>query len=266
MGNLYYPQLSSGALVQYPIRKTQLFRTIKNILPDGNMLLSVDSGYSHRLWTLSYIDLSLSDIQALQGHFAACSGPLRAFTFIDPTDNMLLWSSDLSQPVWQNPSATITVHGGAADPFGGSSAFTITNNGESAEGLTQTLSVPSNFNYCFSIYLANVQETSATLIRSGSSTTQTASGRVSQGWTRLVSAGRLNDSGTEFAVGLRLSPGQQLTAFGPQLEAQPAPSPYRSTAQSSGVYPDSHWAVEQLPIAATAPDLFSTTFTIETDA
>lgn len=230
------------------------------------MLLSVDSGYSHRLWTLSYIDLSLSDIQALQGHFAACSGPLRAFTFIDPTDNMLLWSSDLSQPVWQNPSATITVHGGAADPFGGSSAFTITNNGESAEGLTQTLSVPSNFNYCFSIYLANVQETSATLIRSGSSTTQTASGRVSQGWTRLVSAGRLNDSGTEFAVGLRLSPGQQLTAFGPQLEAQPAPSPYRSTAQSSGVYPDSHWAVEQLPIAATAPDLFSTTFTIETDA
>jgi hypothetical protein len=266
MASLYYPQLSSGALAQYPIKKIQLFRTIKNVLPDGSMFLSVDSGYSHRLWNLSYIDLSISDIRALQGHFAACSGRLRAFTFIDPTDNMLLWSSDLSQPVWQNPSASITVHGGAADPFGGLSAFTITNNGESTEVLMQTLSVPSNFNYCFSIYLASLQDASATLIRSGSSTTQAVSGRVSQSWTRLVSAGRLDNSGTEFAVGLSLSPGQQLTAFGPQLEAQPASSPYRSTAQSSGVYPDSHWSVEQLPIAATAPGLFSTTFAIETIA
>jgi hypothetical protein len=266
MANLYFPQLSSGALAQYPIQKTRLLRTIKNVLPDGSMFLAVDPGSSHLLWNLSYVDLSTSDIQTLQTHFAACKGPLHAFTFIDPTDNMLLWSADLSNPSWQNQSALVTISSGVADPFGGSGAFTITNNGETSQDLTQTLRVPSNFNYCFSIYLASFQQSSATLIRSGGSATQLVCGGVSQGWTRLISAGRLVDSGMEFAVGLRLLPGQQLIAYGPQLEAQPAPSPYRPTTSTAGVYPGSHWSVEQLPIATTAPDLFSTTFTIETVA
>jgi hypothetical protein len=266
MADLYFPQLSSGALAQYPIQKTRLFRTIKNALPDGSMFLAVDPGYSHLLWNLSYVDLSISDIQILQIHFDACKGPLHAFTFIDPTDNMLLWSSDLSNSSWQNPSGLITITSGVADPFGGSGAFRITNNGQTSQDLTQTLRVPSNFNYCFSIYVASFQQSTATLIRSGSSATQPVSGSVSQAWTRLISAGQLTDSGMEFAVGLRLLPGQQLITYGPQLEAQPAPSPYRPTTTTAGVYPGSHWSVEQLPIAATGPDLFSTTFTIETVA
>lgn len=263
MANLYYPQLSSGALAQYPIKKTRLFRTIKNVLPDGNLYLFSDPGYSHLLWTLSYSGLSGSDLQTLQAHFAACNGPFHAFTFIDPADNMLLWSSDLTNSVWQS-SSLIHIQANTADPFGGSTAFTITNNGQANQEFSQTIGVPAGYQYCFSVYLASVQPAVATLVRSGSSTTQSMSAPVSASWQRIVSSGQLSDSGTVFTVGLTLLPGQQLLVYGPQLEPQISPSSYRATTQTSGVYPNSHWSVEQLPIAATAPDLFSTAFTIET--
>jgi hypothetical protein len=263
MANLYYPQLSSGALAQYPIKKTRLFRTVKNVLPDGGLVLFSDPAYSHLLWTLSYSGLSGSDIGALQAHFAACNGPFHAFTFIDPTDNMLLWSADLSNPVWQSPSL-IKVQANIADPFGGSGAFTITNNGQANLEFSQTVNVPAGYQYCFSVYLASAQQATATLFRRGSAMTQSMAANVSPTWQRIVSAGQLSDSGTVFTVGLSLMPGQQLLVYGPQLEAQISPSTYRPSTQTSGVYPDSHWSVEQLPIAATAPDLFSAAFTIET--
>ena len=262
MADLYYPQLSSGALVQYPIKKARLFRTVKNVLADGSMLVFSDPGYSHLLWTLSYSGLASSDIQALQAHFAACNGPFHGFTFIDPTDNMLRWSSNLTNPVWQAPSL-VRVQANITDPFGGSGAFTITNNGQANQQFSQMISVPAGFQYCFSVYLASFQPASATLFRSSSST-QSMNASVSQTWQRVVSTGQLNDSGTGFTVGISLLPGQQLLVYAPQLEAQLSPSPYRPTAQTSGVYPGSHWSVEQLPIVATAPDLFSTAFTIET--
>lgn len=263
MANLYYPQLSSGALVQYPIKKTRLFRTIKNALPDGTMFLFPDPGYSYLLWNLSYSGLSGSDIQALQDHFSSCNGPLGAFTFIDPTDNMLLWSSDLSNPVWQS-SPLIEVQANTADPFGGSGAFVITNNGEANQEFFQTISVPAGYRYCFSLYLASAQPTTVTLIRNGSAATQATSANVSQTWQRFVSSGQLNDSAQAFTVALSLLPGQQVFAYGPQLEAQISPSSYRPTEQTSAVYANSHWSADQFAIAATAPDLFSTTFTIET--
>lgn len=263
MANLYYPQLSSGALAQYPIEKTRLFRTVKNVLPDGNLFLAPDPGYSHVLWNLAYSGLSNADVQALQAHFAACNGPFHGFTFIDPTDNLLLWSSDLSNSVWQF-SSLVNIQANAADPFGGSDAFVVTNNGQASQEFFQTISVPAGYQYCFSVYLASVQQGVATLFRRGSSVTQSMSANTSTTWQRIASTGQLGDSDTAFTVGLSLLPGQQLLVYGPQLDAQISPSPYRPTTQRSGVYPDSHWSVEQLPIAATAPDLFSTAFTIET--
>ncbi len=185
------------------------------------------------------------------------------FTFIDPTDNMLLWSSDLSNPAWQR-STLVSVEQDASDPFGGSGAFVVTNNAEGNQEFTQTLSVPAGFTYCFSIYIASSQQTTVTLIRRGDSVTQLLGVSAGQRWSRAISAGQLDDLGTEFTIGLRLSAGQQITVWGAQLEAQPAPSQYRRTAQRSGVHSNSHWAVEQLSIAATAPDLYSTAFTIET--
>ena len=103
MADLTFPQLSSGALAQYPIRKVNTVRTVKNILADGTMLVAADPGGGHLLWTLSYVDLSLDDMQALEAHFNACAGSLRAFTFVDPTDNLLRYSADLTGSAWTVP-------------------------------------------------------------------------------------------------------------------------------------------------------------------
>lgn len=263
MANLFYPQLASGALSQYPIRKVRLARTVKNILPDGSMILYSDPGGSQLLWQLAYTELSDGDVQALQAHFSSCMGPFHAFTFIDPTDNMLVSSSDLSAVPWQTASL-IHVTAGATDPTGGTGAFTLSNTGQMNQEISQSLEVPSGYQYCFSIYALSAQPSAITLLRQGAVAQEAISLAIGPTWTRIVSSGKLSDSGVGFTVAIALTPGQQVQLYGPQLEAQVVPSRYRPTAQVGGVYAAAHWGTNQLSITADAPNLSSTAFTIET--
>lgn len=262
MANLFFPQLTSGASAQYPIGKTRILRTIKNVLADGSMIVLPDPTSAQLYWQLSYADLSFDDTTALQSHFAACAGPAKAFTFIDPTGNMLVSSSNLAATPWVAPSL-ISVASGAADLFGGAAAFTVTNSAETAQEITQTLPVPANYQYCFSIYAASASASAITLARRGSSQELTT-GNIGPTWARIVSSGRLADGALEFTVAISLRAGQRVSLYGAQLDAQIAPSRYRPTAGYGGVYKTAHWAVDELVITAQAPNLFSTSFNIET--
>jgi hypothetical protein len=262
MGNLFFPQLASGALAQYPIRKTRLGRTVKNILPDGTMILYPDPYASRVEWQLSYTNLSTGDITALQDHFSACAGPVHAFTFIDPTENMLVSSFDPSSSPWQS-STTITFAPNSPDPNGGTAAFTVTNTSQAAQEILQTVAVPSGFQYCFSLYASSMQPASITLVRRGAFTQDTIDLPIGPAWARIVSSGRLSDSGSSFTVAVALAAAQELQLYGFQLEPQIAPSGYRPTTQVGGIYANAHWAVERLTVIAEAPDLFSTSFSIE---
>lgn len=262
MGNLFFPQLSSGALAQYPIRKTRIGRTIKNILPDGTMILYPDLSALLMGWQLSYTNLSANDSTALQDHFSACAGPVHAFTFIDPTENMFISSSDPGDAPWQ-VSDLITLAPGGTDPEGGTSAFTMTNTGQAPQEIAQAFTVPSGYQYCFSLYASSVEPGTMAIVRRGSSSQDTTEASIGPCWNRIVSSGRLNDSGTGFTAAICLAPGQQVKVFGLQLEPQISPSAYRSTTQLGGVYANAHWAAERLTVAAEAPDLFSTSFNIE---
>jgi hypothetical protein len=79
---------------------------------------------------------------------------------------------------------------------------------------------------------------------------------------RLISSGVLADPGTGLTVAVQLQAGQSVDLGQAQLEAQPAPSPFRTA--EGGVYPDAHWAVDELLFMATGPNSFSTKFSIET--
>lgn len=263
MANLFYPQLASGAVAQYPLRKIRTARTVKNILMDGSMILFSDPDGARLIWELEYVNLSDSDIQALQNHFNVCAGPFHGFTFIDPTDNMLVSSSDLTTSSWVTPGL-IQVVAGIADPTGGNDAFSLTNAGQSNQEITQTLNVPSGYQYCFSIFVSASNETAVTLIRRGGTTQDEISAATGPNWSRVVSSGQLNDSAVGFTIGLTLAPGQQVQVFAPQLEAQIAPSRYRPTLTTGGVYSNAHWAIEQLNITALAPSVYSTVLSIET--
>ena len=263
MANLFFPQLSSGALAQYPIRKTQVARSVKNILPDGRMILLPDPGAARLLWELSYSDLAATDIAALQFLYSACSGPLRAFTFIDPTENMLAWSSDFTQQGWQ-VSSQMKLAGGTEDPEGANTAFTVTNLGQAPQQISQSLAVPAGYQYSVSVYASSNQVSNVTLVLSGSSAQESKTFGVGPNWARLSLAAQLADPGFTLTVSISLDPGQQVQLYGIQLEPQLAPSRYRPTGLRCGVYPDAHWATDEFVVAAQAPNLFSTAFSIET--
>jgi hypothetical protein len=263
MANLAFPQLSSGALVQYPIRKSTMVRTIKNIMADGSMLVTADPGAAQLVWTLTYVDLSTSDLDAIQTHFTACAGPLRGFTFLDPTDNLLLYSADLTGASWAVPSG-IQIETGLPDPLGGSSGFGVTNAGSAPQLIVQTVAAPVNYQYCFSVYAASAYGGVFSLTRSSVNDQQTNTYTLTPKWARLCSSGSLNDSGIGISLAITVAPGQSLLLFGPQLEPQVAPSRFRPTYSNSGLYLNAHWAIPELVFTADAPNLFSTSFTIET--
>ncbi len=263
MAELYFPELASGALAQYPILKTRSTRTIRNVLPGGDMILKADQRGGSIIWQLGYNGLTIAEVNGLTNFFAACQGRLHAFTFIDPTDNMLVSSSDLGGGGWLVPTG-VSFAGGIPDPNGGSTGILVTNNTQLYQEITQTAPAPSSYQYCFSLYARSATLSTITIFRSGANARDDASQTVDTEWARLNSSGRLTDAGSSLTVGVGLAAGQQISIFGIQLEAQREPSRYRPTFQGSGVYLNAHWGVDDLPISADAPNLFSTAFSIET--
>jgi hypothetical protein len=263
MPELFFPQLTSGASAQYPIGKSRFIRTIQNVMADGSFYAAADPGAGRRQWQFSYSDLSFADVTALQGFFDLCQGPVQPFTFIDPTDNMLVESVDFTRAPWQPAAGLITLQSGVADPFGGTGAFTATNTSQIAQEIAQILTVPANYQYCFSVYARSEGISSVALTRVGMLPGETITCSLGPAWTRLVSTGHLNDGGTQLTVDIGLLPGQRVSLYGPQLEAQLAPSRYRSTTNIGAIYSNAHWAIEELPIVAEAPNLYSVSFTIE---
>jgi hypothetical protein len=263
MADLTFPQLSSGALVQYPIRKGSGLRSIKNILADGTMLVAADPGGGRLVWNLSYVDLATEDIGSLQLFFANCAGPLRAFTFLDPTDNLLAYSADLKAPAW-SVSPGVKIISGMPDPLGGSAGVLITNGGAAAQEIAQTVAAPANYQYCFSVYAFMTNPGSVSLTRRSGNDLQSQDFAVGSAWARILSSGRLNDTGTGVSAAITVGAGQSVLLYGPQLEPQHAPSRFRPTYSQAGIYPNTHWAVQELIVTAEAPNLFSTSFAIET--
>ncbi len=263
MANLFYPQLSTGALAQYPISKKRQVRTIRNVMRDGSVVSLPDSGASTLSWTLEYTGLSQADVSALKALFDACAGPYQPFTFLDPTGNALIWSSDLTNSAWQK-SPQIAVVGNVMDPNGGVDAFDLTNNGQGFSDFAQAIAIPSNYQYCFSLWVLTQQNASLTLLRRGLDAENQTVVDVDAGWTKVWSSGRLEDGGNLMTVGLRLAPGQSVSVFGPQLEPQTQSSPYRPTANLSAVLPQCFWAADELVIRADAPGSYSTLINLET--
>ncbi len=262
MANLFFPQLASGTLAQYPIRKTRVTRTVRNELPNGDLVLYADPGADEMVWELGYSGLDQVDINGLANFFNICKGRFHAFTFIDPAENMLVASADLGSSLW-SVGSSIQVVGGANDPNGGMEAFTVTNKGQDSQGLSQTLSVPAGYQYCFSVYVMSGSPSAITLSRQGATMQETSVQPVASQWVRVTSSGTLADDGVGFTTGIELAPGQQVVLFGPQLEPQIAPSRFRPTFQSGGVYSRAHWGVDELLISADASNVFSTVFSVE---
>jgi hypothetical protein len=253
---LYYPQLTTGSIAQFPVTRTVNMRTVANQLPSGFTIRMADTGAQKVQWRLAYSDLTDGERSSLETLFEASEGQLNTFTFLDPTDNLLMWSEDWTQSVW-TPDPLLQVTGGMEDPLGGSAAMQLTNTAQTMQQIIQNTSGPSSFVYCYSVYLrSNVPGTIQLVV---TATGQAALTAVTTGtsWTRVTASGSLSVQQNGIGFGVQLPAGVQVEAFGAQVEAQPGAGLYKQTIDLGGVYSNTRFSSDLLSVTATAPNQHS---------
>jgi hypothetical protein len=250
-----FPQLTSGTLSQFPLRKQHQARTVINNLADGSSVKLADVTGGYAGWQLGYVGLSDAETASLQQFFESCEGSLNGFAFVDPAGNLLAWSEDLTNSAWQ-ADPLVTVTGGVADPLGGKQGFNLANSGAAAQGVSQTLNAPAGYVYSLSVY-AQASAAGALILSIGA---QSKSIAIGSGWTRVsfTASGDANASSIAFAI--RCAPGT-VDIFGPQVEAQGAPSAYKR-GSTGGVYQNARFQDDSLSCISTAPNQNSVTMNI----
>ena len=253
---LYYPQLSTGAVSQFPVTRSSNMRTVSNQLASGFSVRMADTGAQKVQWQLRYSSLTDAERAAIESLFESSEGQLNTFTFLDPTDNLLMWSEDWTQSVW-TPDPLLQVTSGVADPLGGSAAMQLTNTGQTTQQIIQNTSGPSSFVYCYSVYVRS--SVPATIQLVVAATGQVASTAITTGasWTRVTTSGSLSVQQDNVSFGVQLPAGVQVDAFGAQVEAQPGAGLYKKTIDLGGIYPSTRFSSDLLAVTATAPNQHS---------
>jgi hypothetical protein len=249
---LYYPQLTSGSVSQFPITRRLAMRTIVNQLPGGDNIRVSDPGAATVRWQLQYKNLTNDEFAAMEQLFEASEGRLNTFTFLDPTDNLLMWSEDWTKPVW-SAAALLQVTSGFSDPNGGTGAVQITNTAQAAGRVLQTIAGPSWFQYCFSVSLRSDASSAIQLVIAGGQESTTAI-LTGGNWTRVVKAGSLSSRQDGISFGLELPAGVRIQAFGAQVEAQPAAGYYKKTIDRAGVYSKTRFDTDELGMTTDGPN------------
>jgi hypothetical protein len=240
-----FPQLTSGALAQFPVRKSNQLRTVVNTMADGSVVKLADPAGAITEWQLQYSNLSDAEAAALQQFFLSMEGSLNVFTFLDPTANLLAWSDQLTNDVWTpDPFAGLT--GGVVDPLGGTNGWTLSNSGQAPQGVYQTLNAPGGYTYCLSVYVQSATPGTAILLLEGNQTTVT----VGSGWTRFAVTGQGAASASSITFGVQVPPGMSVNIFGLQVEIQPGASNYKPST-TGGVYSTAYFRDDSLVFTST---------------
>lgn len=250
---LYYPQLTTGAVSQFPVRRSTSMRTVANQLASGFAIRMADTGAQKVQWQLQYSSLTDGERSSIESLFEESEGQLNTFTFLDPTDNLLMWSEDWTQAAWvADPLVQIT--GGLQDPLGGSDAMQLTNTAQTTQQVVQRTSGPSSFLYCYSVYVRSAVPATIGLVVAATGQTSLTAVTTGASWLRVTKSGSLSVQQDGISFGLQLPAGTQVDAFGAQVEAQPGAGLYKKTIDLGGVYPNARFSSDLLSFAATAPN------------
>ncbi len=247
----FYPQIGQGTVSQFPLRRTRNWRAITNELESGERFIVPDAAGGQIEWYLRYTDLSDAETASLNNLFTASFGSYGSFTFIDPLANLLGWSEDFSKPDWQ--LSLLTQSRGASDPLGTHRASSLANGTTGAPQLSQSLGVSGACVTCFSVWAYANAASTVTLQRDNAQTTSA----IGPQWTRVYLSGTGTPGAASSTFSISIGPGQTVSVFGPQVEAQPFPSIYRQTTTALGIYEQTYFANDDMTIASTAPGLSS---------
>jgi len=248
----HFPQLTTGSIAQYPVRRGHRMHTIVNEMPGGEQVRLGDFDAEAVEWELRLAGLTDDELAAIENLFAECEGRLAAFTFLDPSDNLLTWSESLTETVWQKgPLVDLTES--LEDPFGTLRATRINNTSQSAEKVEQFLPVPASFTYAFSVYARSSQPTVVTLEVGGSQVSVRESFALGTQWRRCVSSVSPGGAGETVSFGVEVPSLASVEVFGLQVDAAPGASEYKKTASRGGVYAKARFAEDSLAITTDGP-------------
>jgi hypothetical protein len=249
----WFPQIGSGSIAQFPITRSRQWRNIVNVMESGEHIALPDASGGLIEWNLTYQDLTAPEVGNLNTLFQSSQGRFAPFTFVDPLANLLGWSENLSQPNWQ--CGLLQVTAGVNDPLGTQRASSVVNGTGGVQAITQSLSIAGALITCFSAWIRSDSGAQITLARDGSQ----VNASVTPSWTRVYVGGGGASGATASTFSLGIAGGQSIDVWGLQVEAQPFPSKYKSTAAAYGIYEETYFASDQLTVAETAPGLSACT-------
>ena len=258
---LYYPQLSSGAVSQLPLTQRTSIRTVSNEMPGGDTIRMADPNDDSMRWQLQYSGLTDAEWASIEQLFEAAEGRLTTFTFLDPTDNLLMWSEDWTNPVWtaDPPLQLVT---GIQDPLGATNALQLTNTGQTTQRIMQNIAGASWFQYCFSVYLRSSVSSVVQMVASAGGHDLLTAISTGPAWIRAAASGSLAVVQDGLAFGIQLPAGASIQAFGAQVEAQIAAGEYKKTSDLGGVYSNTRFDSDSLTLSTNAPNQHSGTISL----
>ncbi len=256
-----FPQLETGAVTQFPFSKRTFQRVILNEAADGSTVRAADPFCGAIEWTLTFKHISDDELGRLSRFFDECHGRLLDFTFGDPTDNLLAWSEQLDEPVWET-GPWLAMAPGLSDPIGTDGAWQVSNTGPSPARLAQTIEYPNDRVCSFSLYARSGAASTISLVRRGTTDELAATQAIGTVWQRVSLRCAGIGSGPVSQFGVDVPPGGVVELFGLQAEAQPSPSYYKRTASRCGIYLNSRLLSDELEFVTNGPNSHSATIGI----
>ncbi|HEY3439859.1 MAG TPA: hypothetical protein VGK29_03875 [Paludibaculum sp.] len=241
----YYPIQETGAAAQFPVVRTRRWQTLETCTPGGHVARGVQPETRRVHWQLDYVDLSDAEASALMDLFEQSKGGLKSFEFVDPLENLLRGSEALEQGHWLVSGGVTVAESGASSP----AEFQVTNSGQAAGTVGQTLALPGGGNFCLSCWIKGGAGTTASL-RIGGHTRQV---KTNGAWQRVWLTAPSESTGNTFCA-LELGAGVAVGLHSMQLEQQAAPSGYRAGTANGGIYPETRFEQESLDVMATGPN------------
>ena len=248
---LYYPQLMTGTVGQFPLTQRMTIRTVANELISGDAVRTSDPNEQLIRWQLQYSGLTDSEWLSIEQLFETMEGRLGTFTFLDPSNNLLSWSEDWTKSVW-TADPLLQVVKGMQDALGGTNAMQLTNTSQTAQRIMQTVGGASWFQYCSSVYVRSDASCTVALVISASGQELKNIIGTSQNWGRVVYPAMLAVTQDGIAFGLEIPAGARIQAFGAQLEAQAGASEYKKTDDHCGVYSKTRFDTDALQVTTDA--------------
>ncbi len=237
-----FPQLSTGAMAQFPFEPEIAFRTVVNSPANDSEVTYSDPDFEERAWLLRPRELSDAEWQQIETLFDDGGGLYDTFLFLEPGANLLAWSESSGQTAWVKSSGAATTDG-IADPGGGSGGISASGPGGAILG--QTLTIPAGFRYAASVWARTAAGGAKLRVTDGVGLQSEAAIGSDNVWRRyeaLFPGGSVEEIlRFELEVG-----GATLEVFGPQLEAQASPSAYKRTTARGGVFPAARFDQESL--------------------